>query len=105
MNFMGIGVAEFAVIFLVAFLVLGPNRSIGMARSAGKLLGDLRRTFSDVAAAASIEEPESPSPRRESPPPGQQEFNPEEPPATSPADLGEPSQKDQTGSPRSSGDE
>ena len=105
MNFMGIGVAEFAVIFLVAFLVLGPSRSMGMARSAGKLMADLRHTFSDVAAAASLEEQEKPSARRESSPPGQQEFNPADHPATSPSDPGASSPKDQTEPPRNAGDE
>ena len=105
MNFMGIGLAELAVIFLVAFLVLGPNRSIGMARSAGKVLGDLRRTFNDVAAAASLEEQGRASARPDSSPPGQQEFDPTDPPATSPANLEESSPQDQTEPPRSAGDE
>ena len=56
MNFMGMGLAEIAVVMVVAFLVLGPNRTINMARTAGKLLADLRRTFNDVAAAVSLEE-------------------------------------------------
>ncbi|NQW23377.1 MAG: twin-arginine translocase TatA/TatE family subunit [SAR202 cluster bacterium] len=55
MNFMGMGVPEIGVIMLVAFLVLGPSRSIDMARSAGKLLGDLRRTMDDVTKAVSVE--------------------------------------------------
>ena len=105
MNFMGIGVVELAVIILVAFVVLGPNRSIGMAQSAGKLLADLKRTFNDVAAAASLEERERPSAPRESSPPGQQEFNPADHPATLPADLRESSPKDQTEPPRNAGDE
>ena len=69
MNFMGIGLPEIGVILLVAFLVLGPNRSISMARTAGKLLGDLRRTFSEVADAVSLEQREAAPPRWESPPP------------------------------------
>ena len=55
MNFMGMGIFELAVILLVAFLVLGPGRSIDMARSAGKLIGDLRRSFNDVTSAMSVE--------------------------------------------------
>ncbi len=35
MNFMGMGIMELAVIFLVSFLVLGPSKSIDMARTAG----------------------------------------------------------------------
>jgi sec-independent protein translocase protein TatB len=74
MNFMGMGVFELAVILLVAFLVLGPGRSIDMARSAGKLLGDLRRSFSDVTSAVSVEvdnlsknQPQRPEGSKESP--------------------------------------
>ena len=73
MNFMGVGLPEIGVILLVAFLVLGPNRSISMARTAGKVLGDLRRTFSEVAAAASLEQSEATPRRWDSPPPGQEE--------------------------------
>ena len=56
MNFMGIGSMELVVILLVAFLVVGPGRSIEMARRAGKMLGDLRRGFSDVTEAITVEE-------------------------------------------------
>jgi Sec-independent protein translocase protein TatA len=55
MNIMGMGVVEIGVVLLVAFLVLGPGRSIEMARKAGKMLGDLRRTFDEVTSAVSVE--------------------------------------------------
>ena len=55
MNIMGMGIIEIGVVLLVAFLVLGPGRSIDMARSAGKMLGDLRRSFNDVTSAVSME--------------------------------------------------
>ncbi len=70
MNFMGVGLLEILVIFLVAFLVLGPSRSISTARSAGKFLSTMRRTFNDVAAAASLEE-ETEQQRRDPPASGQ----------------------------------
>ena len=69
MNFMGVGVLEILVIFLVAFLVLGPGRSISTARSAGKFLSNLRRTFNEVAEAASLEE-ETEQRQRDAPAPG-----------------------------------
>ena len=69
MNFMGVGLLEILVIFLVAFLVLGPGRSISTARSAGKFLSNLRRTFNEVAEAASLEE-EAEQRRRDPPAPG-----------------------------------
>ena len=55
MNFMGMGVPELGVILLVAFLVLGPGRAIDTARNVGKVLGDLRRSFSDITGAMSVE--------------------------------------------------
>ena len=55
MNFLGMGMFELAAIFLVAFLVLGPVKSVEMARTAGKVLGNLRRTFNDVIAATTLD--------------------------------------------------
>ena len=68
MNFMGIGSMELVVILLVAFLVVGPGRSIDMARRTGKILGDLRRGFSDVTDAISVEERQRT--HSQQPPPG-----------------------------------
>lgn len=69
MNIMGIGLAEAGVILLVAFLVLGPNRSITMARTAGKVFGELRRSFTEMASAVSQEQGEdSTALRRKAPP-------------------------------------
>lgn len=76
MNIMGMGIVEIGVVMLVAFLVLGPGRSIEMARKAGQMLGDLRRAFDDVTSAVSIEADQFTTPknrRKEStvePPPG-----------------------------------
>ena len=56
MNFMGVGFMELVVILLVAFLVVGPVRSIDMAKRTGKVLGDLRRSFTDVTDAITVEE-------------------------------------------------
>ena len=73
MNFMGMGIPELGVILLVAFLVLGPNRAVNTARSVGKVLGDLRRSFGDVTNAMTIESMEKQSSVRKidsEPPPG-----------------------------------
>ena len=56
MNFMGMGMLEVLVILLVAFRALGPSRSITMAKIAGKVMSDLRRTFGEVTAAAGMEQ-------------------------------------------------
>lgn len=68
MNFLGIGFMELLVILLVAFLVVGPGRSIEMARRTGKVLGDLRRGFSEVTEAISVEERQRT--HSQQPPPG-----------------------------------
>ena len=67
MNFMGMGLLELGVIFLVAFLVLGPGRSIEMARTAGKVIRDLRRSMADITAAIDLEEQESSGTRKKGP--------------------------------------
>ena len=48
------GVTEMAIIFLVTFLALGPNRSIDMARTLGKVLGEIKRTVNEVISATNI---------------------------------------------------
>ena len=60
MNLMGVGFSEMAVVILVAFLVLGPNRSIDMARTAGKVIGELRRGLSELATAVTLEQRQEP---------------------------------------------
>ena len=79
MNIMGIGLPELAVIFLVTFLVLGPKRSISMARAAGQMFSSLKRTFNEVAAAASQEQAEDRTSPRDSKP---VEHRQEPPPKT-----------------------
>ena len=68
MNLMGIGSMELVVILLVAFLVVGPLKSIDMARRTGKVLGDLRRSFTDITDAISAEERQQT--HAQQPPPG-----------------------------------
>ena len=54
MNLFGMGFLELAVIFLVTFLVMGPAKTIQMARSTGKLLGDIRKSVNDMSAAVNL---------------------------------------------------
>ena len=91
MNLFGVGFLELAVIFLVTFLVMGPAKSIEMARTAGKLVGELRRTLNEMTAAVNLgsesqgsaappaSRPQSPA-EPAAPPPAQQ---PAPPPPTS----------------------
>ena len=48
------GITEMAIIFLVTFLALGPNRSIDMARTLGKALSEIKRTVNEVISATNI---------------------------------------------------
>jgi Sec-independent protein translocase protein TatA len=65
LNFFGMGLPEMLVIFLVAFLALGPSKSIEMARTAGKMIRDLRRTFNEVASAVNLDDDERSSRRQQ----------------------------------------
>lgn len=44
----GIGPEEIMVIFVIALLVLGPERLPKVARDLGKIVGDLRRTSDEL---------------------------------------------------------
>ncbi len=62
MNLMGMGIVELGVVLVIGFLVLGPSRSIDTARSAGKLIGELRRSFNEVMEAINVERGEERGP-------------------------------------------
>ena len=65
MNFLGMGMPEIVVIMVIAFLALGPSKSIEMARTTGKVLRDLRRTFNEITAAVTLDDlDDAPPPRR-----------------------------------------
>ncbi len=61
MNLFSVGMLELAVIFLIAFLVMGPANTIEMARTAGKLIGDVKRSVNELTAATDLSEPRHPS--------------------------------------------
>ncbi|MCH7786752.1 MAG: twin-arginine translocase TatA/TatE family subunit [Chloroflexi bacterium] len=48
MNFLGMGTMEIVVVLLVAFLFLGPERMIGVAKTLGKTMAELRRMTEDL---------------------------------------------------------
>ncbi len=70
MNFMGMGMMELGVIFVVALLVLGPARSLDMAKTTGRLVREFRRSIADMNAAIDLdaptprERPAAPAPRQ-----------------------------------------
>ena len=56
MNFLGVGAVEIFIILAVAFLVLGPGKTITMVKSAGKMIGEVRRAMGDLTTAIEEEE-------------------------------------------------
>ena len=60
MNLLGVGLPELAVIMVVAFLALGPARSIEMARTTGRVLRDVRRTLNEITSAVSLDDDRPP---------------------------------------------
>lgn len=88
MNFFGVGFLELAVVFLVAFLVMGPGKSLELARTAGKLVGELRRALNEMTAAVNLD-PENPG--GAAAPPANRPAQPPEPPqGNRPAQPAEP---------------
>ncbi|MSQ06417.1 MAG: hypothetical protein EXR54_04255 [Dehalococcoidia bacterium] len=69
MNFLGMGPMEIVVVLVVAFLVLGPGKSIDLARGAGKVFRDLRATFSNMSKAVDLTQDDPPAARKPDPPP------------------------------------
>ena len=58
MDFLGVGVLEILVILVIALVVLGPAKTVNMARDAGKMLGEVRRAMGDLSRAVEEEEGE-----------------------------------------------
>ena len=56
MNVFGIGTLELVVILAVAFIALGPGKTVEVARTIGKMAREARRTFTDIMDAASVDE-------------------------------------------------
>lgn len=48
MDFFGIGPFEVLLVLLIAFIIFGPKRLLEMSRKAGKVIGDLTRSVSDL---------------------------------------------------------
>ena len=48
MNFLGMGSLEILTVFIIAFLILGPTKMIGMGKEIGKFVRDARKMGSDL---------------------------------------------------------
>jgi Sec-independent protein translocase protein TatA len=58
----GIGLPELLVIILIAFLVLGPEKVIGLSRSLGRIAGDLKKKTGELEEKimSDLEKPKEP---------------------------------------------
>lgn len=56
MDIFGIGPMELLVIALVAMIVLGPAKTLTMARSLGDMMRDVRQSLSDISTSLTEEE-------------------------------------------------
>ncbi len=61
MTIMGLGLVELAVIILVSFLVLGPSKSIDMAKTLGKVIRDLKSAMADMTSAIDLDQTPPPA--------------------------------------------
>ncbi len=59
MGFGGIGFSEILIILVVALVVVGPGRTISMAKTAGKMMGEVRRAMSDLTNTIEEEDRQS----------------------------------------------
>ncbi len=55
MDFMAVGTSEVLMILLVALLVVGPNRVIGIGRTLGKIMRTIRKASFDLTSTVSKE--------------------------------------------------
>ena len=86
MNFFGVGTLEVLVILLVAFVALGPGKTVEVAKTIGRMTREARRTFTDIMDAASLEERPS---RRDDPERRPSSPTPPDEPLSSPSHLAE----------------
>lgn len=101
MNVFGIGTLELLVILAVAFIALGPGKTVEVARTIGKMAREARRTFTEIMDATSLDEratrpgdnpgpsaPPSPPTDPVPPPPhlAAQSDAADDPPASTPSD-------------------
>jgi len=49
---------EILIILIVALIILGPAKTVHMAKNAGRMMGEVRRAFTDLSRAVEEEERE-----------------------------------------------
>lgn len=81
MNVFGIGTLELVVILVVAFIALGPGKTIEVARTIGRMTREARRAFTDIMDAASVPDQPASSTRRQPPESSRAPDAPAQPPS------------------------
>jgi sec-independent protein translocase protein TatA len=71
-NFFGIGGLELIIIFLIAFLVLGPTRLAGFAKNLGKTMNELKNATNQLATSLEEEEEETKEAKKKPGPPSEE---------------------------------
>lgn len=60
MSFLGMGPIEILVVLLLAFVILGPERMVDVARKLGKLVAEVRQMVSELPDIVMDEDPKRP---------------------------------------------
>ncbi len=55
MDFMAVGTSEILMIVLVALLVVGPNKVVGLARTLGKIMRTVKRASNELVSSVTRE--------------------------------------------------
>jgi Sec-independent protein translocase protein TatA len=55
MDFMSVGTAEILMIVLVALLVVGPTKVVGMARTLGRIMRSIKNASNELTSAVTRE--------------------------------------------------
>lgn len=55
MDFLSVGASEILMVLLVALLVVGPNKVVGMAQTLGKVMRSIRKASAELTSAVTRE--------------------------------------------------
>ena len=55
MNFLGIGMGEILLVVVIALVIFGPEKMVGIAKKAGKLMNTVKQTSADLKSQVMVE--------------------------------------------------
>ena len=73
MDFMSVGTAEILMILLVALLVVGPTKVVGMARTLGRIMRTIKNATNELTPAVTRELDQEEREKQPPPSPGDPE--------------------------------